>query len=89
MLPPLFNKEDMISRGLSGTKSFMDAPVVGLYHVIPLMNMAVKPHGILSSTSVKMVANHMMGVILLKSSAKMAASHMVIYPMVNPPFLKK
>lgn len=89
MLPPLFNKEEMISRRLSGTRSFMGAPVVGLHHVIPLINMAVKPHGILSSTSVKMVANHLMTLILLKSSAKMAASHMVIYPKVNPPFVKK
>lgn len=88
MLPPLFNKE-IISRGLSGTRSFMGAPVIGLYHVIPLINMAVKPHGILSSTSVKMVASHLMALILLKSSAKMAVSHMVIYPKVNPPFVKK
>lgn len=44
----------------------MGATIVGLYRVVTLTKMAVRPHGILSITLVKMVANHMIAFTLLE-----------------------
>lgn len=76
-MPPqskIGNTEDTVE-----LKCFMDAALLGLYHVVTLIKMMVKPHTwhTLSLTLVKFAVSHMVGSILMRLSAKMTASHLI------------
>ena len=51
--------------------------LVGLYHMTIFTKMVVKLRGMYPLTLVKMATSHVVASILMRSSVKMEASHMV------------
>ena len=51
--------------------------LVGLYHIAIFTKMVVKLYGMYPLTLVKMATSHVVASILMRSSVKVEASHMV------------